>query len=44
MAVQDATEPNRGQFTFTNGDVIANLAKKNGQLLRGYNYLVPSNY
>ncbi|KAH8100959.1 endo-1,4-beta xylanase [Cristinia sonorae] len=33
----DATEPNRGQFTFTNGDVIANLAKKNGQLLRGHN-------
>ncbi|TCD71995.1 hypothetical protein EIP91_000127 [Steccherinum ochraceum] len=33
----DATEPNRGQFTFTQGDVIANLAKKNGQLLRGHN-------
>ncbi|KAK7690461.1 hypothetical protein QCA50_005559 [Cerrena zonata] len=30
----DATEPSRGTFTFTNGDVIANLAKKNGQLLR----------
>lgn len=32
---QDATEPNQGQFTFAAGDVIANLAKKNGQLLRG---------
>ena len=34
---QDATEPQRGVFTFTNGDVIANLAKANGQLLRGHN-------
>ncbi|KAJ6506232.1 endo-1,4-B-xylanase A [Mycena vitilis] len=33
----DATEPSRGTFTFTNGDVIAALAKKNGQLLRGHN-------
>ncbi|KAK7462160.1 hypothetical protein VKT23_007762 [Stygiomarasmius scandens] len=33
----DATEPSRGTFTFTNGDAIANLAKKNGQLLRGHN-------
>ncbi|KAI0775067.1 glycoside hydrolase superfamily [Trametes elegans] len=33
----DATEPTRGQFTFTNGDVVANLAKQNGQLLRGHN-------
>ncbi|KAI0636067.1 endo-1,4-beta-xylanase C precursor [Trametes polyzona] len=33
----DATEPSRGTFTFTNGDVVANLAKKNGQLLRGHN-------
>ncbi|KAL4243794.1 Endo-1,4-beta-xylanase A [Abortiporus biennis] len=33
----DATEPSRGQFTFTNADAIANLAKKNGQLLRGHN-------
>ncbi|KAI0322737.1 endo-1,4-beta-xylanase A precursor [Amylostereum chailletii] len=33
----DATEPERGTFTFTNGDVIANLAKTNGQLLRGHN-------
>ncbi|KAF5327138.1 hypothetical protein D9619_004095 [Psilocybe cf. subviscida] len=34
----DATEPSRGTFTFTNGDVIANLAKKNGQLLRGMDH------
>ncbi|KAI0749695.1 endo-1,4-beta-xylanase C precursor [Daedaleopsis nitida] len=33
----DATEPSRGTFTFTNGDVVANLAKTNGQLLRGHN-------
>ncbi|KAJ7921708.1 beta-1,4-endoxylanase, partial [Mycena leptocephala] len=33
----DATEPSRGTFTFTNGDAIAALAKKNGQLLRGHN-------
>ncbi|KAI0737567.1 endo-beta-1,4-glucanase [Daedaleopsis nitida] len=33
----DATEPQQGVFTFTNGDVIANLAKRNGQLLRGHN-------
>ncbi|KAI1796949.1 endo-1,4-beta-xylanase C precursor [Ganoderma leucocontextum] len=33
----DATEPSQGTFTFTNGDVIANLAKSNGQLLRGHN-------
>jgi len=33
----DATEPSRGTFTFTNGDAIANLAKQNGQLLRGHN-------
>ncbi|KAI0034219.1 endo-1,4-B-xylanase A [Vararia minispora EC-137] len=33
----DATEPSQGVFTFTNGDTIANLAKTNGQLLRGHN-------
>ncbi|KAL7279304.1 hypothetical protein ACG7TL_007145 [Trametes sanguinea] len=33
----DATEPERGTFTFSAGDVIANLAKTNGQLLRGHN-------
>ncbi|SJK98053.1 related to Endo-1,4-beta-xylanase [Armillaria ostoyae] len=34
---QDATEPSRGDFTFAQGDVIANLAATNGQLLRGHN-------
>ncbi|KAL0955071.1 hypothetical protein HGRIS_003988 [Hohenbuehelia grisea] len=33
----DATEPSRGTFTFSQGDQIAALAKKNGQLLRGHN-------
>ncbi|EMD31601.1 glycoside hydrolase family 10 protein [Gelatoporia subvermispora B] len=33
----DATEPERGTFTFNSGDQIANLAKSNGQLLRGHN-------
>ncbi|TFY81941.1 hypothetical protein EWM64_g2068 [Hericium alpestre] len=33
----DATEPEQGVFTFTQGDVIADLAKTNGQLLRGHN-------
>lgn len=33
----DATEPSQGNFTFAAGDVIANLAKSNGQLLRGHN-------
>ncbi|KAI0260410.1 endo-beta-1,4-glucanase [Gloeopeniophorella convolvens] len=33
----DATEPNRGQFTFAGGDVISGLAESNGQLLRGHN-------
>lgn len=34
-STQDATEPNQGNFTFAAGDVIANLAMKNKQLLRG---------
>ena len=38
MKCKDATEPSRGTFTFTNGDVVANLAKKNGQILRGMLY------
>ncbi|KAA1476235.1 endo-1,4-beta-xylanase C precursor [Dentipellis sp. KUC8613] len=33
----DATEPEQGVFTFTQGDAIANLAKGNDQLLRGHN-------
>ncbi|KAJ7469858.1 endo-1,4-B-xylanase A [Mycena galericulata] len=33
----DATEPEQGVFTFAGGDVIADLAKQNGQLLRGHN-------
>ncbi|KAJ3553752.1 hypothetical protein NM688_g3450 [Phlebia brevispora] len=33
----DATEPEQGVFTFEAGDVIANLANSNGQLLRGHN-------
>lgn len=33
----DATEASRGVFTFAAGDVVANLAKSNGQLLRGHN-------
>ncbi|KIY64999.1 glycoside hydrolase family 10 protein [Cylindrobasidium torrendii FP15055 ss-10] len=32
----DSTEPTQGQFTFTKGDVIADLAAANGQLLRGH--------
>ncbi|OCH85719.1 endo-1,4-beta-xylanase C precursor [Obba rivulosa] len=33
----DATEPEPGTFTFSGGDQIADLAKTNGQLLRGHN-------
>ncbi|KJA14508.1 glycoside hydrolase family 10 protein [Hypholoma sublateritium FD-334 SS-4] len=33
----DATEPSQGTFTFAAGDVIADLAIGNGQLLRGHN-------
>ncbi|KII85155.1 glycoside hydrolase family 10 protein [Plicaturopsis crispa FD-325 SS-3] len=33
----DATEPERGTFTFSGGDAIASLAEGNGQLLRGHN-------
>lgn len=34
---QDATEPSNGVFDFSGGDVIANFAKANGQILRGHN-------
>ena len=30
----DATEPSRGQFSYGSGDIIANVARQNGQLLR----------
>jgi endo-1,4-beta-xylanase len=33
----DAIEPGPGNFTFAAGDVIANLAKKNNQLIRCHN-------
>ncbi|KZT68302.1 glycoside hydrolase family 10 protein [Daedalea quercina L-15889] len=33
----DATEPEVNTFTFTEGDQIADLAKSNGQILRGHN-------
>ena len=36
-ALQDATEPTQGTFTFTEGDQIVNLAKGNGQMLRRHN-------
>ncbi|WP_433509308.1 endo-1,4-beta-xylanase [Nonomuraea sp. CA-143628] len=32
----DATEPNRGQFSFTNGDRIYNWAVQNGKRVRGH--------
>ncbi|KAK7457787.1 hypothetical protein VKT23_010126 [Stygiomarasmius scandens] len=33
----DATEPSRGRFVYTNSDALANIAKQNGQRLRGHN-------
>ncbi|KAK5125480.1 hypothetical protein LTR85_000590 [Meristemomyces frigidus] len=33
----DAIEPERGAYTYAEGDVIANLAKENGQKLRCHN-------
>lgn len=35
---KDATEPSRGTFIFAAGDVVADLAIGNGQLLRGKNF------
>ena len=36
IVFQDATEPSRGNFQFSRGDQIANLAAANGQLVRGH--------
>ncbi|PAV18017.1 glycoside hydrolase family 10 [Pyrrhoderma noxium] len=33
----DATEPSQGQFSFTGGQQIVDLAQGNGQILRGHN-------
>ncbi|EIN10037.1 endo-1,4-beta-xylanase C precursor [Punctularia strigosozonata HHB-11173 SS5] len=33
----DATEPEQGVFDFSGGDQVVNLAKANGQLVRGHN-------
>ncbi|KAF8591199.1 glycoside hydrolase family 10 protein [Ramaria rubella] len=33
----DATEPSQNTFTFTEGDAVLNLAKANGQIVRGHN-------
>ena len=32
----DATEPTRGNFSFTPGDAVVRLAQQNGQLVRGH--------
>jgi endo-1,4-beta-xylanase len=32
----DATEPSRGQFTYTRGDEVVALARQNGQTVRGH--------
>ncbi|MBO3751257.1 endo-1,4-beta-xylanase [Streptosporangiaceae bacterium NEAU-GS5] len=32
----DATEPNQGQFNFTNGDRVFNWARQNGKRVRGH--------
>ncbi|KAG9013117.1 hypothetical protein FRB90_006226 [Tulasnella sp. 427] len=34
-----ATEPTRGQFNFTGGDYIVHWAHKNGQAVRGHNFV-----
>ncbi|KAG6830867.1 hypothetical protein H0H92_014232 [Tricholoma furcatifolium] len=35
IGIKDATEPEEGTWTFTDGDVIVDLAEGNGQLMRG---------
>lgn len=38
----DATEANQGSFSFANGDVVPNFAKKNGQVVRCHTLLYRS--
>ncbi|KAG6360471.1 hypothetical protein INS49_011533 [Diaporthe citri] len=38
----DQTEPNQGSFSFANGDVVPNFAKKNGQVVRCHTLLYRS--
>jgi endo-1,4-beta-xylanase len=34
---QDATEPSRGSFQFSNADSVVAQAQQNGQIMRGHN-------
>ncbi|KAK2607617.1 hypothetical protein N8I77_006280 [Diaporthe amygdali] len=38
----DATESTQGSFSFTNGDIVPNFAKKNGQIVRCHTLLYRS--